>query len=721
MKKQFAALILFLLTWLSGAAETIEQMLEQPKPIQPTRQEYLISRHAISLLLAYHYASHPITPAVSASWFKEYFRTLDPVHLFFQKGDIENFRSYETVLWDRTRNMANLEFAFKVYALYLQRIREYALYALEELSRPQDFTVEESIQFDRKDAEYPATPEEQRDLWRKRVKNELLQALMDKEKRAAKIESGELEPEPSPKTPEQEKEERRRNYARFYRRRTEVSPVEVLEFFLNSLTHTFDPHSNYMAPDTKANFDIDMSLSLQGIGATLTSMDSYVTIVSLVPGGPADQDGTLKPNDKIIAVAQDGQEAIDVVEMPLNRVVRQIRGPKGTKVTLTILKEGSRTPIEVTLVRDQIKLTDKEAKSTTYAIDVPQPDTKANVLVVHLASFYSDFDGLRAGDKDYKSTTRDIRNLLEKAKQSGNPVHGIILDLRGNGGDSLEEAINLTGLFFTSGPVVQVRNGRGRLENRVDPDPGVQFTGPLIVLMDRFSASASEITAAALQDCGRALVIGERLSHGKGTVQTIVDLNRFGRRMTAPGQSPIEFGSLKVTMGKFYRINGGATQLRGVTPDIIYPSLTDHMKDLGEDSLPNALPWDQIQPMQYTRYEQVAKLLPTLRQASLERIAANPDFQNYQRDMGFYDTFVNIKDIPLEINARRKFESDQEHAEEIFRAFRRRNTNYDQEREDRRDEKKGRKKKEEKLHDLVLEESLRVMGDYIQRASQTAQ
>ena len=720
MKNRIAVLIL-LFAGLCGAAETIEQMLEQPKAFQPTRQEYLISRQAISLLLAYHYAPHPITPAVSANWFKEYFRTLDPQHLFFRQSDIENFRSYETVLWDKTRNMVNLDFAFKVYALFLERIHERTLYVLEELSKPQDFTVQETIQFDRKEAQYPVTPEEQRDLWRKLLKNESLQLLLDNEKRAAKIAAGELEPEKSPKSPQQEMEERRKRYARFYRRRAEVSSVEVLEFFLNSLTHTFDPHSNYMAPETKANFDIDMSLSLQGIGATLTTMDSYVTIVSLVPGGPADQDGTLKPNDKIIAVAQDGQEAIDVVEMPLNRVVRQIRGPKGTKVTLTILKEGSRTPVEVTLVRDQIKLTEKEAKSTTYTIDVPQTNAKANVVVLHLSSFYSDFDGLRAGNKDYKSTTRDIRNLLAKAKQSGTPVDGIVLDLRGNGGGSLEEAINLTGLFFESGPVVQVRSGRGRLESRVDPDPSVQFTGPLIVLMDRFSASASEITAAALQDCGRALIIGEKLSHGKGTVQTIIDLNRFGRRLKNPGQAPIDFGSLKVTMGKFYRINGGATQLRGVTPDIIYPSLTDHMKDLGEDSLPNALPWDQIQPMKYLYYEQVGQLLPALRKASLERIAANPDFQNYQKDMYFYDNFVSIKDIPLEINARRKFESDQEHAEEIFRAFRRRNTNYDQEREDRRDEKKGRKKTEEKLPDLVLEESLRVMGDYIQAISNQAQ
>ncbi len=701
---------------LLNAAETVESMLAPPpEPLQPTRQEYLSARYTVEMLSRTHFNAQPLLPATSSQWFAEYFNSLDPQKIYFRQSDIEEFRSFETVLWDSANHRVNVAFAFQVWERYLQRLHEYALFSIAELDKPQDFSIPETILVDRKKATRPETVEEQQDLWRKYVKNQILSERMAEERRRAREHRGELTEadKRKPKRTEEEKlQERRKSYARTYRRRTEFSQMEVLEIFLNSLTNLFDPHTSFMAPTAKEDFDIHMSLSLQGIGATLTTQDGYTTIVDLVHGGPADRDGHLKKGDRIIAVAQEGKEPVDVVEMPLNRVVSMIRGKKGTKVILTILPEGSSEPMELTLVRDDIKLADEEAKADIRKIDLPSSQKQADVLIMRLPSFYSDFAAIQRGDKNYKSTTRDMRALLEKAQSDGKTLDGVILDLRGNGGGSLEEAIRLTGLFFTEGPVVQVRTN-SRVERRMDPDKDVVYKGPLLVLVDRFSASATEILAAALQDYCRAIVIGTR-THGKGTVQSILDLSRFSSNRSLGKNT--DLGSLKITIAKFYRINGGATQRKGVTPNIVIPSLVDAIEEIGEESLPNALPWDEIKPMNYQYFLEATTLLPKLQELSQKRMADSPDFQQLAKLIQFYHDIRAIKEIPLELQARRKYNEQLEQADKIFRDYRR--SLKDKSKEDDDDDLTDAEKKLPPPKDLTLEETLRILADYIELSKQ---
>jgi len=709
LKKAIAIAILAVFSLLAYA-ETVEEMLAIPiSTYKPTRNEHMIALAAINILLTGHYSPKPITPALSCEWYNEYFKLLDYQNIYFLQSDIEDFRSYETVLWDKERKMANLDFAYKVFARFLKRVHERAQFAAECIDEKHDFSVHESYLFDRKDAQRPATTAEQHDLWRKTIKNELLQIMLDLDKEKQKDAAGELKTDEKPKSFEDKKLDMKKNYARFYKRRNESESSDILQAFLNSLTTLFDPHTTYMAPDTKSSFDIEMSLSLQGIGATLTVKDTYTTIVDIVPGGPADKDGRLKKGDRIIAVAQDGQEPVDVIDMPLNKVVSQIRGKKGTKVHLSVLAEGARTAVVITIVRDEVKLTEKEAKSSIEKIQLKDGKI-ANVLVMYLSSFYCDFKAKFEGRKDYKSTTMDMLRLLEKA-QNSTPLDGIVIDLRGNGGGSLEEAISLTGLFLPRAPVVQIRNATGRIEKRYDEDPNTQYSGPLIVMVDRFSASASEIFAAALQDHGRAIIVGDKTTHGKGTVQSMIDLSRRIGRFTPPDIRRQDFGAIKLTMAKFYRINGGATQVEGVKSDIAFKSLTDVMK-LGEASIPHALQWDEIKPMEYQEYQEARHLLPMLKEASQKRVENSNAFQNYQKDINQYEAFQLIKEIPLEIKARKAFMRTQEEADKIIRNFRNGNTNYDKDKDD--DEEGGKNKKgNEKTPDLVLQETLNIMKDYI--------
>ncbi|MBR4416659.1 MAG: PDZ domain-containing protein, partial [Victivallales bacterium] len=506
-----AVLVLFVSGVTYAAEETVEEILKRP-PLAPhyTVRDLDLSIRVVQMLCQFHYTPGTIDTKRSSMWFNEYFRSLDYTRMYFLDSDIEEFRSYETVLGDTTNVKRRVDFALKVYERLLLRVQQWAIYSVAAVNAPHDFTLSESIQTDYKNLPWCETMEELQDLWRRRVKNALLAeelaAEEDAEKAKLKEEKGE-EPEKKDIHLLPPKERLMRTYARTYKRRLEVESIEVMEIFLSSLAKTFDPHSVYMAPETKENFDIDLSLSLQGIGATLSTKDSYVVVVSVVPGGPADRDGRLKEGDRIVAVAQDGAEPVDVIDMKLSRVVNQIRGKSGTKVHLTILEEGSNTPKLITITRDKVELKDAEAQSDVKTIKLPNGED-ARVLVIYLPSFYADFGARNSGNKEYKSSSRDVRKLLEEGVKAGG-IDGVVLDFRGNGGGSLDDAVNLAGLFFKDGPVVQVRDQQGRARHLTDKDKDVVYEGPLMVMVDHFSASASEIVTAALQDMGRALVVGD--------------------------------------------------------------------------------------------------------------------------------------------------------------------------------------------------------------------
>ncbi|MBN2448819.1 MAG: carboxy terminal-processing peptidase [Lentisphaeria bacterium] len=470
---------------------------------------------------------------------------------------------------------------------------------------------------------------------------------------------------PLPTPPERTPAERVvESYKRLLRRKLETDSIEIVEAFLSALTRTYDPHSAYMAPETQEDFDISMSLSLEGIGAVLTTKDAYVEVVEIVPGGPAARDGRLKPGDRIVAVAQgsEGGSPVDVVDMNLRKVVRLIRGAKGTTVQLTVLEAGNSMPTQIDIVRDTVELKAQEAKSELRRVPLPgTAGQEARVAVIDLPSFYCDFGAKRDGAEDYRSCSRDVARLIGEASRE--PLDGMILDLRGNGGGALEEAVLLAGLFFDSGPVVQVRDFRGRVQKREDTDGKTVYGGPLVVLVDRLSASASEIVAAALQDHRRAVIVGEASTHGKGTVQTVYSLDRLLTRTNLFDGEP--GGSLKFTIQKFYRVNGGSTQVRGVIPDIVLPSFTDHM-ELGEAHLPHVLPWDEIEPLDITGATDVSAWLPELRERSEARRRENPSFVSRSEDIGRYGERRALKTVPLALEARRQFQrAEEEWAKEM--------------------------------------------------------
>ncbi len=685
-------------------AETIEEMLATPIPdYKPHLSDMVVSNAVGDMLAKYHYDAHPISIAVSSKWFNEYLKNLDYQHIYFLQSDIDEFREFETTLWNQERHTANVMAAYKIYERLLQRVKERAQFAIPELDKEQDFTVKEYVTIDRKDAQPPADKKEQLDLWRRLVKNEILIAMFETEEEAAEIASGKKKDE-EPKTLAERIEELKKNYARTFKRRAEKEQIEVFGTFLSSLAMTYDPHSIYNTPFNTEDFDIRMRLSLQGIGATLSIEGSYVIVTEVVTGGAADRDGRLKKDDRIVAVAQDGKEPVDTVDMSLNKVVQMIRGPKGTKVHLTVMPKGSRKQEQITIVRDEIKLKDDEAKSEIKKLTLDD-GSEANVLFMRLPSFYSDFEARFRGDKDYKSTTKDMLALLEAGKGSAK-LDGIVFDMRGNPGGSLEEVISLTGLFVDDAPSVQVRDSRG-IKVRGDKSP-MRYSGPLILMVDRLSASATEIFAAALQDQGRAIIVGDRRTHGKGTVQNTFDLKNMLGRINLPEVHKKEFGSLNITIGKFYRINGGSTQIKGVEPDIVFESITDHM-DLGEERLDYVLPWDEIPPAPYSQYTEVKAVLPKLKAASEKRRAESDLFQLYHKNVENYGKVMKIKEIPLEMAERKEFKKSQEEAEKLVKEFRELLDDKKSANKDAKDGKDGKK-----ARDIVLEETFNIMKDYIQ-------
>lgn len=710
-------------------AESVIQRIRDTKTEVPQPRPFLtdLSREVVSLTRTYHYSRRSIDRATSQQWFDEYFDLLDRNRTFFLQSDIDEFKSARDVIGTQVYRQGRIDFAFDVYARLMQRLKEWAVYAADHINDNFDFTVDEDMVLDRHELPWAANLDELHEVWRKQLKNSLLMLELERQEREAnrakaEQEKTETKPEAKPEgetvaVPEVEPDPDPKlvvlkRYERYLDRRVDVEPIEIVELFLTSLTHIYDPHSTYMAPETSEDFNIDMSLSLTGIGARLMSDDGYVTVTELLTGGPAERDGRLKAGDRIVAVAQDGEKPEDVVDKPINKVVQKIRGEKGTKVFLTVVDKESGTKSVIDLVRDVVKLEDQSAKSDVREVDLPAKEpatTKAKVAVIYLPSFYHDFTRGADQKESVKSSGDDIRRLIAEA--GGNDLDGVILDLRDNGGGALEEAISIAGLFFGEGPVVQVRGIDGRPQKRFDQDPTCAYDGPLVVLVNKSSASASEIVAAALQDYHRAVIVGDSSTHGKGTVQQKMDLNRPMRRN--PEYAKEDAGALKLTLAKYYRVTGGSTQLRGVVPDIALPSYSDHM-EMGEAKIPHAMEWDEIQPARFSCDVDVRPYLPELLKRSEERRAKNAEFQRLVADIEHYGERRQRKTLPLNLAARQKLMQEEEEWSKKLREARSAGKNSRQQREGNdEDNKQEDKAAPEAKEDLVLDEAVAVLADLI--------
>lgn len=577
-----------------------------PPVLAPLEQQGPAAHLSAQILSRYAYKPIPLDDKLAAAIMDRYIKALDPDKLFFLQSDIDKFTADGTKL-DNAITREDLKIPFSVFNVYEKRVVDRMTYARNLLKQSFDFTAKEEFSVDRDNDPWPKTQAESDDLWRKRVKSDWLRLKLAGQADAA-IRST-LD----------------KRYENSIERIDKYKSEDVFQTFMEAYSTSIDPHTDYFGAAASADFDISMSLSLVGIGAVLQERDDYTTVRELVAGGPAQVSGKLAVGDRIVGVGQGEDGPIkDVVGTRLDEVVDMIRGAKDTTVRLDILPaEGGANATHhiISLVRDKISL-DKQAASKTE-ISVKDGDKTRKIGIITLPAFYEDFDARRKGDKNYRSASRDVAKLLGELKQDN--VDGVLMDLRDNGGGSLSEAIDLTGLFVGKGPVVQQRNSEGKVEVESDDLSTPAWSGPFGVLVNRGSASASEIFAAAIQDYGRGVIIGEQ-SFGKGTVQTVVDLDQ-----AAHNSKPL-FGELKLTIAQFFRVNGGTTQLRGVTPDIALPGLSDP-KTLGESSYDNALPWTQIKPANYKVFGDVKPILSELQSRHDERVKTDHDFQRFVEDV----------------------------------------------------------------------------------------
>jgi carboxyl-terminal processing protease len=574
-----------------------------------------------------HYTRQKLNEEISNKFLQTYLELLDFSHLFFTQKDVDELNAKYSSSMAGDVLLGTLKPAYDVYALYTKRVDDRVAKIKELLKQPIDFKSNTTVELSRQKSPWPKDEAEADQLWRGRIANELLQEHLSEHP---------IEPAPQLVT---------RRYDRLSRTVHEQDKDEQMKLYLDALAQAYDPHSEYLSKADMKNFSINMGLSLVGIGAMLRSEDGYAKIESLVPGGPAQVDGRLKVGDRISAVAQGPAEFVDVREMRLDKVVEMIRGKKGTRVRLLVIPSDATDPSRrknVELVRDEIKLKDQEARADII-IKKDENGDPIKLGWLTLPSFYADMD------RHQKSTTRDVLALLKRLKKEN--IAGLVVDLRRNGGGSLEEALSLTGLFLKSGPIVQTKDYNGYIRISSDPDNGIAYTGPLVVLTSRQSASASEIFAAALQDYGRAVIVGDKNTFGKGTVQTILPIGRFASLL---GSHSDEDGALKLTIQKFYRVAGGSTQLHGVASDIILPSLSD-LPEFGEGALKNALPYDEVPKAKYTKWSDTHSLfIDQLRRRSEERVKNDPEFHYVMEDMDRLRHKLDDNRISLSEDVRKK-------------------------------------------------------------------
>ncbi len=581
-----------------------------------------ITRVMAQLLTQSHYNKLPIDETVSGKLFDRFAETLDPLRMYFLASDIQEFEPQRKSLGKLIVN-GDTTIANVMFARMMERSGQQQDYVKKLLTEEKfTFDTNETYLFDRKKAARPKDMTEAEALWRQRLRYEYLQEKLNK------------------KTPEKIVDTLTKRYARTARALSELDKDDVLEFYLTSLAHVYDPHSDYMGKAQVANFNISMSLQVFGIGAQLIGEDGYCKIAELTPGGPAQRSSKLKPGDRIVAVAQGEGEMVDAVDMKVDKVVEMIRGPKGTKVRLSVLPVGAEdTSVrkEVVIIREQVKLEDQAAKAKI--IETTNANGTARRLgVIQLPSFYEDMDN-RGGE--HRSTAADVTKLIRKLKAE--KVEGIILDLRNNGGGSLAEAIKTSGLFIKKGPIVQVKDYDGEIRVDDDPDPSVIYDGPMMVLTGKTSASASEILAGAMQDYGRAVMVGDSSTYGKGTVQAILDLAPIMKRYNIKAANP---GALKLTIQKFYRAGGSSTQLKGVVPDIILPSLFN-VSEIGEKYLEAPLAWDTVPSAKPENLNRVQPYLAQLKKRSDTRLVTDKDFVYLRGEVERYKKLMGEKSVSL--------------------------------------------------------------------------
>ncbi len=568
-------------------------------PLEPLPQHSVSTRLITQFIGENHYRKVELNDQQSKEILKNYLTTLDPNRSFFTQQDITRFERYQLTLDDALKN-GDMSPAFTIFQRYNQRRIERADYALSRLPLAFDFTIDEVLELDRSESAWADDRAALDEIWRKRVKNDVLNLML------AKKEGDDIQQVLS------------KRYQRIKSHVAQTKAEDAYEYFINAYLRSIEPHTGYFSPRSSENFKINMSLSLEGIGAVLRTKDDMTMVQKIIPGGPADLSQKIHAKDYITGVAQGEEgEMEDVVGWRLDDVVDLIRGPKGSVVRLQLqpktsgLDGPSKTII---LTRNKIKLEEQQAKKSI--IELPGEQAR-KIGIITIPTFYMDFEGYRRGDDDYRSTTRDTLVLIKDLQQQG--IDGLIIDLRNNGGGSLPEAVSLTGLFIKKGPVVQIRDGRGKIKSDDDNDATIAYIGPLAVLVNRYSASASEIFAGAIQDYGRGVIVGEP-TYGKGTVQTIVDLNRYVRF------KELGLGQLKLTMAQFFRVNGDSTQYRGVVPDIQFPTAEEDAKQ-GERAYENALPWANIAPAKFTPYRQSELPLTQVTRQHQQRVATDRGFE----------------------------------------------------------------------------------------------
>lgn len=656
--------------------------------VTPGKQHPIVAQYITKLLKQYHYNHQEINDAVSSEMLDLYIQSLDRQRLYFLASDVAEFEKYRFSL-DDNLNAGQLDIGYLIFNVFRLRVEQRMQYAMKRIEQPFDFSADEYYQIDREKAAWPKNSDELDDIWRKKVKHEALNLKL-----AGKDNAGTVKTLTD-------------RYRTINKRVQQYNSEEVFQSVINSLAETYDPHTSYLSPVAAENFEIDMSLSFEGIGAQLITEDDYTKVVRILPGGPADRSKELWADDKIVGVAQGDGEMLDVIGWRLDNVVKKIRGQKGTTVRLEIVPAqsvpGSPTKI-LGLVRDEIILEERAAKSET--VELTHEGKQYKIGVINIPTFYSDLDAQRQGKKEYKSTTRDVRRLLAELKATN--VDGILIDLRRNGGGSLQEAIELTGLFIKDGPVVQVKYSSGSVRVESDPDPDQVYDGPMGVLVDRFSASASEIFAGAIQDYGRGLILGNR-TFGKGTVQNLLSLDRI------VNFADHKAGQLKVTVAKFYRVVGSSTQHRGVIPDIVFPSIYDETI-YGESTEMHALPWDEIAPSMFQPDDQVSKYVASLRLNSKKRTEKNIEFKFLVDDIEQFrkerdEDFIALREVD------RKVEREALETQKLTRVNERRRLQGLQ------PLKKGDElPKDEDAPDALLEESKHVLADLVlaSKATRTA-
>ena len=657
------------------------------KVLHPDEKQIEVSRQVVSLIANYNYKQVPIGDSLSRLIFDNYLKSLDDNRVYFFEKEVIKFKENRDLMDDQMV-MGNLEPAYHMFNVYLERYVDRIRFMIVQLpSVAFDFTNNESLVYNREKLPFMQTQAEMDAYWLQRLKYDLLNLKLAGTDEA------------------KSKETLKKRYENLLSQIAKIESYDAFQSLMTAYTESIDPHTNYFNPNNAAKFNIDMARSLEGIGATLKFENDFVMVAAVVPGGPADKSGQIAIDDKFIAVAQGDGEFVDIVGWRIDNAIQLIRGAKGTTVRLKIVSKGQdiASPKIISIVREKIVLQDQSAKKEIKTIQSNGKDIK--IGIIDIPAFYADFKAYQAGDVNYKSTTRDVKLIIDSLKAA--KVDAIVVDLRSNGGGSLMEAIDLTGLFLKQGPVVQVRDTKNKIEVGEDDDPSILWDGPMAVLIDRFSASASEIFAAAIQDYGRGIIIGTQ-SYGKGTVQNSIDLDQ----MMGEGASKVigntnKFGQINLTIAKFYRINGSSTQHKGVSPDIAFPMVFSADK-YGESAEPAALPWDEIKRSNYKTLANIAPIKRGLIEKHDKRMKGSKDFEHLLADI----KELKIRDAETTATLNEglaKKERDEKEAESLAR---------DNEKRLARGlapiKKGDPKPKAEKAFDFMLEESCLIVSDFVQ-------